>query len=312
MTLEDEVITASALSADDAFAALGNETRLQILQTLGEAGDPLSFSELRTAVGMTDSGQFNYHLTKLAGHFITKTDDGYRLRQAGRRVIEAVLSGAVTDAPVFDRTPVDQDCPFCEAPIEIRYYQERVEMFCTECPGTWGHDSAELRGYLGYVSLPPAGLEGRTTDELFRTAWTWQHLRILAVSCGICPGCSSTLERAVLVCDEHDGDHDICPRCERRHAVQFRARCSTCHFGEEGTFSIHLAADLAILTFLTDHGINPVAPTSITRFLQTTDDYEEVVRSTDPFEAAYTFTVDGDSLTLVVDEELNVVEVTGG
>lgn len=83
----------TTLTPDDAFAVLGNETRLEILRSLSDADGPVSFSDLREHVGMRDSGQFNYHLDKLVGHFVTQADDGYALRQAGDRVIEAILSG---------------------------------------------------------------------------------------------------------------------------------------------------------------------------------------------------------------------------
>lgn len=36
---------------------------------------------------------------------------------------------------------------------------------------------------------------------------------------------------------------------------------------------------------------------------------EEEIFGTDPFEARFTFTVDGDALTLTVDDNLNVVNV---
>lgn len=63
-----------------------------------------SVSELRERVGMGDSGQFNYHLGQVEGHSVRTFDDGYVLRKAGRRVVEAVLSGAVTDAVVIEPT----------------------------------------------------------------------------------------------------------------------------------------------------------------------------------------------------------------
>lgn len=97
MTFESDEGDTSALSPDDAFAVLGNDTRMKILQTLGEADEPLRFSELRDRIGVRDSGRFNYHLDKLTGHFITETDDGYALRPAGTRVVEAVLSRVVVD-----------------------------------------------------------------------------------------------------------------------------------------------------------------------------------------------------------------------
>jgi hypothetical protein len=39
-------------------------------------------------------------------------------------------------------------------------------------------------------------------------------------------------------------------------------------------------------------------------------DYDEEVTSVDPFDAAFTFEIDGETLTLAVDDELNVVDVT--
>lgn len=60
------------------------------MQALGEAGfgESLSFTELRERVGVRQGAQFNYHLDKLVGHFVTKTDGGYSLRPTGHRVIE--------------------------------------------------------------------------------------------------------------------------------------------------------------------------------------------------------------------------------
>ncbi|MEF8859437.1 MAG: helix-turn-helix domain-containing protein, partial [Halolamina sp.] len=167
------------LAPDDAFAVLGNETRMEILQTLGEADEPLPFSELRGRVGMRDSGQFNYHLGKLDGHFIKDTDGGYALGQKGSRVIEAVLSGAVTDTPVLDRTPVDMSCYCCGAtPIEFDYHDERLGVYCSECAGLYdtdGHDHAAEQegGFHGHAPIPPAALQDRTPEELILAAITW-------------------------------------------------------------------------------------------------------------------------------------------
>jgi len=135
---------AATLSPDDAFAVLGNETRVGILQALGGADEPVSFSELRDRVGMRDTGQFNYHLDKLVGHFVRRSDEGYALRRAGERVVEAVLSGAVTDAPVLKPTVVDHPCPLCGAPVEVTFREERVEMYCTECPGNYGWTDEDI------------------------------------------------------------------------------------------------------------------------------------------------------------------------
>ena len=57
----------ATLSPDEAFAVLGDETRLQILQTLGEADEPLAFSALFDRIEYDDSSNFGYHLDKLVG-----------------------------------------------------------------------------------------------------------------------------------------------------------------------------------------------------------------------------------------------------
>lgn len=85
------------LPPDEAFAVLGNETRLAILLALEGTDDELGYSELKRQVGVYDSGRFNYHLNKLLGHFIEGSDDGYRLRDVGRRAAQAVV--AETFAP---------------------------------------------------------------------------------------------------------------------------------------------------------------------------------------------------------------------
>jgi len=61
---------------ESAFMVLSHDLRLEILLALWDAsGFSLSFSELRKAVDERDSGGFNYHLSKLLGHFVAETDD---------------------------------------------------------------------------------------------------------------------------------------------------------------------------------------------------------------------------------------------
>ena len=133
-------------SPDDAFSALGNETRLAILRALGDADEPLPFSALYDRVDVSDSGQFNYHLDKLAGHFVRQSETGYELARPGSRVVEAVLSGAMTDTPVLEPTEVDHPCPFCGAPVEVTFRDERVELYCTECAGNYGDGATAIPG----------------------------------------------------------------------------------------------------------------------------------------------------------------------
>jgi hypothetical protein len=310
MTYEEELSDPTRLAPDEAFTIVGNETRIQILQTLGEADEPLVFSELYDRVEYDTTANFNYHLDQLMAHFVRKGEDGYELRHAGRKVVQGILSGAVTNATVVEPTRSKQSCPYCGAPIEVRYHQGHIEQFCTECAGSFERDDSAQLGYLGCLMLPPAGLEGRTTDEAVRTAWTWMQLKMLAIANGICPNCSARLEREVNACEDHDSTEGLCNRCDRRSAVAVHFSCTNCIYDGEGDILVYLAANTALLAFLTAHGLNPVAPTQLSQLRGYLSNYDEVVRSTDPFEAEFTFAIDGDTLTLTVDDELSVVDVT--
>lgn len=159
MTADVNAGDSSMLSPDDAFSVLGNETRMEILHALGEADEPVSFSELRDRLGRPDSGQFNYHLDQLVGHFIRKTDEGYGLLQAGRRVIEAVLSGAVTEIPDKESTRIDKSCYLCGGPTEVTYdatAPRPVRVSCTECAGVADLFEPVDYGNIGSFPLPPA------------------------------------------------------------------------------------------------------------------------------------------------------------
>lgn len=86
------------LDPDEAFAVLGNETRIAILQALERADEPLAYSDLKRQVEVCDSGRFNYHLEKLIGHFVERSDEGYWLRTVGERAAKAVIAGTFTTA----------------------------------------------------------------------------------------------------------------------------------------------------------------------------------------------------------------------
>ena len=300
----------AGLSPDEAFAALGDETRMGILRALGDAREPLAFSELRDRVGMRDSGQFNYHLDRLVGHFVSRSEDGYELRRAGERVVEAVLSGAVTQAPELGPTGVDRPCPYCGAGIEVRYREEELTLFCPECAGLYGERvGPEDHGLLGTLFLPPAGVEGRDPGELLEAAYTWGGLATMSAVDGVCPRCSAAVEESVEVCEDHDPGEGVCGACGGRYAASVRFRCTNCIYDRGGAFGVRFLTNTDLLAFLTARGDSPFGapPRSV---FGTAMDYEEEVRSTEPFEARFTFTAGGDALALTVGEDLSVVEVS--
>ncbi len=302
----------SHLAPDEAFAVLGDEIRMGILRALGDADGALSFSTLYDRVDVDDSSQFNYHLDRMVGHFVARTEGGYRLEGAGRRVVEAVLSGAVTDRPDLPRTGVGEPCPYCDAPVEIAWHGEGVDVFCTSCAGRYGEadrpDGEDVEGFLGQHPLPPAGVRDRDADDVLQTAWTWGNLEILALASDVCPRCSATVEWETELCEVHEPDGDICPHCNDRFALSVTVACTNCILSTGGEPVVALAAETELLALLTETDRNPVSPGAIHRIEDVHGDYEEEVISPAPLRARYTFEADDQRLSLTVDGDLNVLE----
>ena len=76
---------------------LGDETCLGIIDALYReqrvGSTPIAFSALCDRTGIEDTGQFNYHLTRLRGPFVAKGPEGYSLTPAGRAVGQLLTGG---------------------------------------------------------------------------------------------------------------------------------------------------------------------------------------------------------------------------
>ena len=314
MTKESDRREARAISPEEAFAVLGEKTRLEILRALGDAGGPLAFSELFERVEYETTANFSYHLDKLVGHFVHESEDGYELRQSGRRVVEAILSGAVTEAPVLDPTEIDRQCQHCGADsVTVEYVEEQVGVYCTQCRGQYGGDAdtdgSDLpanRERIGYAYLPPAGLRSRTPAGALDAAATWSALQAQSLHRGVCPRCSAAVEDTVQACESHSLTDDICTHCDRRFAVVSHSQCTNCPFELSGAAIGHLHARTEVLAFLLNHGVDPFAPDA-DGTLEAASFAEEVVE-TEPLLARFTFTIDGDELAVTVDEDFAVLD----
>lgn len=301
------------LSPEASFAVLGDETRLGILQALGSAAEPLSFSALFDRVDYETTANFSYHLDQLVGHFVEGTDDGYVLKRAGSRVIEAVLSGAVTESPVVERTRLEEPCFRCGGPMELDYREEDVGLYCADCGGTRGGrsdtadwaDDAEA-DILGHLRLPPAGVRDRSPREILRAAEVWTVMETQALARDVCPRCSATVDHTVTVCEDHHLEDGRCPACDQWFATIIRFTCRNCLFDLDAIFTARLLTEPALMAFMMAHGIDPMAPAGF----HVSNLVREAVRSTDPFEAAFTFRAGDETLTLTVDDDLGVVDST--
>lgn len=301
----------SGLPPDEAFTVLGNELRMRIVSELGAVEDPLSFTELRDRVGMRQGGQFNYHLDKLVGHFVEKTDAGYALRQPGRAVVQAVLSGAVTENRVIEPAEVAFACLLCGGPVLVGYHAERVELYCTECAGQYEEKGGippsfdGAGGYLGHYTLTPAGAENRSPFELLEASSLWAHLENVALANGLCMRCGGKVETELSVCELHEPEGERCPTCSNRHAVQVDRACQSCGFAKGGMAINILGTRRELRRFVAEQGIDPIVEGYKWGW-----DCEEEVHSIDPFRADFTFEVDDASITLHTIAELEVVDVT--
>ncbi len=308
----------STLSPDEAFAALSDGTRMEILRTLADADGPLSFSAVYERVSSKDSGNFTYHLDKLVGHFVEETDEGYRLRRAGERVIEAVVSGAVTETPVIEPIQTDWPCSLCGAPIVMSYQQGMMATSCSECPGLYGgegeeapvHEDVLEEGYLGVAPLPPAALENRTPTEVLQAAVSWSFLERLSMSNDICPRCAARVDRHLEICDDHDSGDGMCEVCDWRDPVSFEVTCPNCPYAGEGLLPTALHGHPVALDFVTDQGFNPVRPTR-NQWMAMTEAKKVEVVSVDPPVARLTYSLDGDVVSITVDEDLNAIDSSG-
>lgn len=175
---------ATAVSTEQAFSLLGDETRLQILLELAivarEDGYTvgLPFSELRKRVGVTDSGRFNYHLEKLTGVFIEKTDDErYVAAFPGLAVVSAVFAGTYAG----DTSQLEESAPWqcrqCEQQMQMAYEHGQFSLTCPE------------HGINIGFPAPPGAVKDRSLQELADIVFIRALTNMDLARQGICPEC---------------------------------------------------------------------------------------------------------------------------
>lgn len=283
-----------SLSMEEALSILGEETRAQIVVELGDAvredgivPDALSFSALMDRVGAEDSGRFNYHLEKLVGTFVYKTDDGYVLGPPGHFLYRAVVSGRLTD-----REPVEPfavgPCPDCGESLVAEYPANAC--FYVRCPACETFQHA--------VDLPPSGFEGRTPRDALSAAIRKRHHEVALLRRGVCHGCGAAVERRL-----DDGDYEAW-EAFYGHDVYAAMSCSVCSVGGFGHPALVALVTPPVVGFLDDHGRDALAAVPweepLARAKRETTVHDDG-RVTVPFP------VDGDRLTVTLDDDLTVV-----
>lgn len=298
--------------ATEAFSVLSNETRLLTVLALWEAYDPfaednaLPFSELYDHVDVDDTGNFNYHLNKLSGDFITQTDSGYELSDAGLSLVQAVVAGSSIRSPEYEPTETDESCPHCGASVEVAYPGQGVWVTCTDCEG-WFDGSSRPDGLIMGFEFPPAGLDGRSLDEVLHAMVISQLNKVESMLDGVCTTCGGRIEMHLDLCEDHDVSEGLCDTCGVRFQALAKLACTTCKTAVRGPSWAPVVSHPAVIAFFYDHGIEHVHASWDA--MERADNCQEELTSMDPVRMAFTFTADGDELTLTVDETLSVVDI---
>jgi hypothetical protein len=224
----------------DAFNSLSDPVRVELLCELWLEGrhDTVAFTELQDAVGVRDSGRFNYHLTRLVGQFIEKDGGGYRLTAAGLAVVDAVQSEMFTAAASVSPQPVDGECPRCGVLLEAAYDAGEFRVACPDC------DLLASRFFF-----PPRGVHVRDQADAARAHAVDARSRAERAALGLCPYCGGRTDTTVERTDPTD-DHD----------ARVHHECEDCEGRVSSSVGSYAHREPAVVGFCHDHGVDPRGP----------------------------------------------------
>ncbi|MWG33713.1 DUF7351 domain-containing protein [Halomarina oriensis] len=277
--------------AANPFSLLANETRLGVVEAIGNASGggeyaTLSHSTVQEALGGVDSGKLNYHLRQLRGRFVERTDDGYRLTLPGIRVYQALVSGAFDgERPSVEPVELEHDCETCGDPMTVSYEQGRFFVRCPTCDVV----------YQRYPISPNAVDESDAQSLLDVSMWTC-HIDTWTMLRGICPYCSGAVERTFSPEDRvgtNNDDWDLFAYLS----------CRSCGWFNHVTAEMVALHHHATTTFYDERGLSE-------QYMDVKLDSEwtVTVHSEDPLRARVEITHDGDTIRFLLDEHLEVVD----
>jgi DNA-binding transcriptional ArsR family regulator len=272
----------------EAFSVIANETRLSILEALWQSAErPVSFSELRRDVGMRDSAQFNYHLKKLTDHFVVQTDDGYDFRQAGKKVVRAILAGSFNEHPEMGPFDVEGACAVCDGDLQAYYHDEMLAIECKACAKNHGQ-----------YPFPPGGLNDRTREEIMDAFnQRVRHLHCLAAD-GVCPECNGRMTTTVT----HDTEDYLGLEVRVDH------ECEQCRHQLYSAVGLSLLDQSDVVTFHREHGVD-LCTTPYWHLAWCVSDQHTTVRSEDPWEILVEIPLDDEVLSVTLDGDLTPLEI---
>lgn len=315
----EAVAGAASFEATEAFALLGNETRLAILLALWEAYDPgsndntLSFSELYDRVDYDNPGNFGYHLEKLTGQFIRQptAGAGYELRTAGLKLVQAVIAGSGIQETNLEPSEVDRNCWLCGASAAVTYRDSVLYLVCTECEGRTT-DGTYPDGYLNAIRFHPAGVRDQEPEDLYAagTVTAYRHMRTMFE--GLCSVCSGQVDASLVYCEAHDS-RGLCATCGRKDPIAAVFQCRVCKDYHATKPTVLAIFHPAVLAFYEELGVSTRWHVSdfesVKHVVKLVTDHEMTLVQEDPPRVRVTITREGDEIRLTFDESVTVVDV---
>jgi len=283
-----EQAAAAAVDPAEAFAALSDSLRVDILRTLAtvhreRGAEPVGFADLRKRLGVRDSGRFRYHLNELRDHFVERTDDGYRLTNTGVEIVAAILAGTYTERGSMGPEPLDSECPACGTSAVARYEDGRCWVTC------------EQDHPLFAWSLPPAATADAAVGEVVSLAELTARQAIERGLAGVCPKCFAPVDPEIVVEDEDEDDAVAAP------TPGLRVGCATCGGHLVGPVGFCLLVDPAVAAFYRRHD-RPLDELHVWEPAFVADESTVSVAETDPLRVTVEVTLDDETLAVVVDE----------
>lgn len=275
---------------EEALQPLSSEPRLKIIQVLHQMPEQTAtFSELQEAVGVSDSGQFSYHLRQLTEDFVRQTDTGYELRIAGIALYRALLLGIALEEVAPRSFSTGSDCPDCDSVLEATYESDYVTISCLEC-GLVLHEAP----------FPPGGVEGKTNTAILQTFDRRMRSFIELSTSGICPWCFGSMEQELNFKDDAISRHQV-----TGHFLNYT--CKRCGGHCLTTIGEGLLTYPAIVSLFYNHGYD-ITEIPLWELDFCMDDRMVTVISDDPVRMTIDIELDGDGLQLTVDEQLSVLD----
>jgi hypothetical protein len=195
----------------DLFELVGQEARMSILRALLDVdrspeGPHLSFSELKRAAGIDDTGRFNYHLGELLDTLVVKADEGYRLSKFARRVLRPMTTGYYDPDLSIEEIDVPGTCPRCDRSLRVRLEENVLQVVC----------AADHVVNYGLVASPGLVVEHSSDDAATALGLLTTHAVELGTA-GVCPTCHAPTRGEI---ERGQFDPIDC--------YVFRAPCGTC------------------------------------------------------------------------------------